>query len=294
MITANVLTFGRGRYAWVALLVLVISWALYLSQSNDVPASGGTWQGYVLGTVSAALIVWLMALGIRKRSYSAVGSVQAWTSAHVYLGLALLGTASFHSAGQLGWNVHSAAYWILVFVVVSGIAGTWMYTTLPNWTAANRKGQYRKELFSELAEINKACLDLGAECPPETELAIRSSIVNTSIGGGVLDQLLARDHSTFVGAVDGASGSTLVRNPGQREILRFVADRAPRVRDGKEANNLAELVSVLSRRQELLRRIRLDIQLSGWLRAWLYVHVPLAVTLISALVVHIITVFMYW
>jgi hypothetical protein len=32
----------------------------------------------------------------------------------------------------------------------------------------------------------------------------------------------------------------------------------------------------------------------GWLRLWLYVHVPLTLALLAALIAHILTTFMYW
>ena len=85
-----------------------------------------------------------------------------------------------------------------------------------------------------------------------------------------------------------------IPNPGQSEILEFIAQRAPRVRPGSEADALSELVSLISRRQELLRRIRKDIQLQSWLQFWLYIHVPVSVALLVALIIHIIVVFLYW
>ena len=116
----------RGAYGWIAAGLLLFSWLLFSSQEASVSRSGSTWQGYFLGGISALLLIWLAALGIRKRRYRASGAVQAWVSAHVYLGIALLGIASFHSAGQLGWNVHSAVYWLMVIVIATGIAGTWL------------------------------------------------------------------------------------------------------------------------------------------------------------------------
>jgi hypothetical protein len=54
------------------------------------------------------------------------------------------------------------------------------------------------------------------------------------------------------------------------------------------------LIVLLCRRQAVLRRIRRDIQLQGWLRLWLYIHVPLTFALLAALIVHIMSTFMYW
>jgi len=111
MIHVGILRYANNRYLWWSLALVVVSAVLYSTQGGFQPANGGTWQGYVLGTVGALLIVWLLMLGIRKRSYSSsLGSVAGWTSAHVYLGTALLIIATLHSAGQLGWNVHSLAY----------------------------------------------------------------------------------------------------------------------------------------------------------------------------------------
>ena len=58
--------------------------------------------------------------------------------------------------------------------------------------------------------------------------------------------------------------------------------------------NLQALVAVLCRRQAVLRRIRRDVRLQGWLRLWLHVHVPLTFALLAALIGHILTTFMYW
>src|SRR3546814_6920105 len=78
--------------------------------SSDVCSSdlnGGSWYGYTLGTIGAGLILWLTALGYRKRKMTNdYWSLKAWTSAHVYLGLSLMVVGTWHTGFQLGWNVH--------------------------------------------------------------------------------------------------------------------------------------------------------------------------------------------
>ena len=122
MIHVNILRFREVRYAWWALGLLALSIAIYATQGGRVRPGGGTWQGYVLGTIGALLIVWLTMLGVRRRRYrSTLGSVEGWTSAHVWLGLALLPVATLHCAGLFGWNVHTLAYALMCVVIVSGI-----------------------------------------------------------------------------------------------------------------------------------------------------------------------------
>ena len=85
---------GR-RYLKVALALCAASIALYAWHDPRSPPNGGTWLVYTLGGIGAALILWMAALGIRKRSYSsALGTVRGWVSAHVYLGLALIVVAT--------------------------------------------------------------------------------------------------------------------------------------------------------------------------------------------------------
>ena len=101
--------------------------------------NGGSWYGYVLGTAGAGLIVWLTLLGLRKRVMTpGAWSLKAWTSAHVYLGLSLIVIATLHTGFQFGWNVHTLAYVLMMFVILSGIFGVSAYATLPRAMSANR------------------------------------------------------------------------------------------------------------------------------------------------------------
>ncbi|RYD39280.1 MAG: hypothetical protein EOP63_20065, partial [Sphingomonadales bacterium] len=62
-------------------LLIIVSYALV-----DVTPrhNGGSWYGYTLGTIGAGLILWLTALGYRKRKMTSTAwSLKAWTSAHV-------------------------------------------------------------------------------------------------------------------------------------------------------------------------------------------------------------------
>jgi hypothetical protein len=295
MIHQSLLRFRGARYLWWALGLSVGSSLLYSTQGGNHPPSGGTWQGYVLGTIGALLIVWLTMLGIRKRSYaSSMGSVQGWTSAHVYLGLALLIVATLHSAARFGWNLHTLAYILMCAVIGSGIFGIWAYLSSPRQLASNSSGRPRAELFAELFELDKKGRELASACDPVVGMAVKSSIERTTIGGGVYMQLFGVDRSWFMRAENAASPSVLVHNIDQQTVIDDVADRVSRTAKRGEPATLQALVAVLCRRQAVLRRIRRDIRLQAWLRLWLYVHVPLTFALLAALIAHILTTFMYW
>ena len=112
------LQYRGKRYLWIGLALCVVAVLAYGWHAPLSPPNGGTWLGYTLGTIGALLILWLTALGVRKRSYSStLGTVQGWVSAHVYLGLALLIVATLHTGFQFGWNVHTLAYVLMVFEI---------------------------------------------------------------------------------------------------------------------------------------------------------------------------------
>jgi hypothetical protein len=161
-----------------------------------------------------------------------------------------------------------------------------------------RQGGSLQKLGEEVRGLNQACLDRATACAPATALAIRSSIERTVIGGSVLDQLFARDQSSYLGVATGSpddlTASRPIPNRDQQAILKLIADRAPRASGVSEAAALQDLVSLVARRQELLRRIRRNIQLQSLLQAWLYLHVPISIAVLFALFVHILVVFLYW
>jgi hypothetical protein len=282
--------YRGARYLWWALGLSVGSLILYVTQGDTQPPNGGTWQGYVLGTIGALLIVWLALLGIRKRQYSStMGTVQGWTSAHVYLGSALILIATLHSGVQVGWNVHTLAYVLMCVVILSGLFGLYTYMSYPESISKNREGGARSELFAELFDLDRNARSVATRCAPDVAIAVDSSIERTTLGGGIYAQLFSRDESFFVRG-EGAP----VDNTDQQPVIDFVGARLPRAAKGMEAANLQQLIVLLCRRQAVLRRIRRDIRLHGWLRIWLYFHVPVTIALIVALIVHIIVTFFYW
>jgi hypothetical protein len=294
VIHRGLLRYRGARYLWWSLGMVIGACALYATQPRDVqPPNGGTWQGYVLGTIGALLIVWLTMLSIRKRSYrSTAGSVQGWTSAHVYLGAALLIVATLHCGLQFGWNVHTLAYALMCIVIFSGFFGLYSYINHPQLISINRQGGARAELFAELFELNKQAQALAQKCAPAVTLAVDSSIERTSIGGGVYAQLSSQDRSFFVRNT--GSATALVANTDQQAVVDFVAERLPRAEKSAEAAILQQLIVLLCRRQVVIRRVRRDIRLRGWLRIWLYFHIPMTVALLVALLLHIVVTFFYW
>ncbi len=292
----NILDYKGRRYFTVSALLTFACIILFFTQGDNQPANGGTWQGYVLGTLGASLILWLMALGIRKRRYSSrLGSVSGWVSAHVYLGSALLIIAALHCAFQFGFNIHTLAFVLMTIVILSGFFGLYAYMRYPKVASANRVNKPRAALFEELSQLNTNVRRLSKKCDGEIQRSVESAIERTAIGGGLITQVFALDGSQIIN-LDGnpSKDGALIDNKDQKTVVDLVATKIPRARKQGQASILQDILSMLCRRQALLRRIRKDIQLQGLMQIWLLVHIPLSLALLFALTGHIVAVFFYW
>jgi hypothetical protein len=288
----SILDFGGRRYLKIALALCGLSLVLYLWHDPRSPPNGGTWLGYTLGGIGAALILWLTALGVRKRSYvSTLGTLQGWVSAHVYLGLALLLVATLHTGFQFGWNIHTVCYLLMVVVIASGLLGIVLYQRFPRELSQNRAQQTSAQMLTELKELDTRTQRVAANASSEEIFAIDANIAGTRVGGSTMAILSARDQST-VRLPGGAAQPE--PNPGQARMLEWLSARLSASDDAARTRVLTDLVSLIGARRVLLRRLQQDARLRGWLSVWLYVHVPVTFGLLGSLIAHVVSVFLYW
>jgi len=289
----SLLAFRRRRYLWVAIVLSVASIAAFLLDDPQEPANGGTTLGYVLGTLGTLMIVWLAWIGIRKRRYSSTaGSVQGWLSAHVYLGLALPLIVLLHAGFQLGVNVHSLAFFLMLLVILSGMYGVFVYLQYPQRISTNRGGCSRPELLDQLQDIDSRSNSIAAQLPPEFAALVQSGSSRTQLGHTLWSRLRGEDYSSIT-LPDQGQGDA-VANAGQEAALDWLADEQSRASDADVVAKISELSALLRNKRKLLRQIREDLRLQATMELWLYFHVPLSTGLLVALLVHIVTVFFYW
>jgi hypothetical protein len=242
---------------------------------------GSTWLGYTLGTVGALLILWLTALGMRKRAITpGRWSLKAWTSAHVWLGVLLIVIGTLHSGFAFGWNVHTLAWGLMMIVIVSGIFGVTAYATLPRALSANRydaEGAItEKQMVEALRSLDRQLHDAAQPLDRECAVLVDRSLEQDPFTGSIINRLSGRYPGD---ATREAAG----------ELRRLRAHR-PRIAD----DPLDKVDALLTRKEAMLARLRRHLRLKGWLQAWLYVHVPMTFALIAALSAHIVSVFFYW
>jgi len=271
------LVYRRFFHLKLAAALVAVACLAYLLDSPMGGPRGGTWLGYTLGTIAALIIVWLTWFGWRKRSYGeARVPLASWLSAHVYFGLSLIVLATLHCAFRFGYNIHTLSYALMIVVIASGVFGIFAYTRYPRLITINRMGATQTQLLGQIAamdgEIRQAILGMDDAVvqlvAPATE--------RDDIGGSAWRQLSARHR-------DCPTARALQRVEAYARGLR--SHEQPEVR---------ALLVLLTRKLELLQRVRRDIQYKALMEIWLYIHVPVTFALLAALAAHILSVFFYW
>lgn len=286
----SVLAFARRRYLWFALTISALCILAYWLDDPQEPANGGTLLGYTLGTIGALMIVWLSWFGIRKRRYaSAMGTVQGWLSAHVYLGVALLLVVLLHTGFQFSMNVHTLAFIIMTGVILSGIIGVIIYMRYPERMSENRGGNNRGELLAQLDDIDRRSRNAAAGLPEAYVEFVEGTARRTELGRTVWQRLRRVDNSKAA-----LPGGKLVDNAGQEAALDWLAEQQSTAADANRAAAISELSALIRSKRKLLRTLKEDLRLQAGIEIWLYVHVPLTAALLIALPAHIVSVFFYW
>ncbi|NBC88853.1 MAG: hypothetical protein GVX90_05080 [Alphaproteobacteria bacterium] len=264
----------RWRWLKVALVLSVVAGLGYALIDQEPRPNGGTWYGYTLGTIGLVLIVWLSLLGVRKR-YITTGnwSLKAWTSAHVWLGLSLIVIGTLHTGFQVGWNVHTLAYVLMLLVIVTGIYGVWAYATLPKSLSSNRGEMTRAQMLESLTAIDR---QLEAAAQP--------------LGRAESDLVIAAlEQDVFHGGAWGRLTGSYPRCATARAIRAM-----PESANGDAGAALDRVNALLDRRAQQLAQIRRHLSIRAALEIWLFIHIPATIALLAALLAHVVSVFYYW
>jgi len=289
------LNIQRYRYALYAGLLGAGCIAAYIVDSWRERPAGDTVLGYTLGGMAAALVLFLMAYGIRRRSFHArAGATKTWLSMHVYLGLCVLLIATLHSGFQFGYNVHTLSLALLGLIVLSGSWGVYAYLRYPALIARERGAVSREALLARLAEADRQAMQFAAALNLEVRDLIADAIRRTRLGGSAWAQLRGRDESTLLLVPLHEPGfSRVVSNRGQEALIAELAKHQAMTQDRNAQQTLHNLLQISGDKAVVLRRLQRDVQIQGLLQFWLYLHVPLSFGMLAALAVHIFSVFYY-
>ena len=272
------LSYKSYKWLWICMAVTAAMWIIYAWHEPVGGPSGGTWLGYTYGGIATAGIAFLMYYGIRKRSfYSKYTTLKGTLAAHVWVGVALTFIVPLHCGFSFDWNVHTLAYALMVFVIASGVWGVVMYADKPMELRSQRGGGTPKQLIEQIKAI--------------------SGEIEELIGGTTETSLMSDAFIKMLSSIDFMFKPSMARSLRQRNPQPIDRKRMAKLIAGlskKEQEDGLKLISLVNRKRELVCKLQDEARAQTWVRAWLYLHLPVSCALVVALLIHIWSVFYYW
>lgn len=269
-----------------------VSTALYVVYANAAPRGpqGGSWQGLLFGVAGSALMVFAGLLAARKKVPRArIGTARFWLKAHIWLGLLSVPLILFHAGFRWGGLLEQVLLVVFALVILSGLAGVAFQQYLPRHL---KETAPREAMFEQIPHV---CAMLRTTADDHVVSAC-GSLFSPRDAGSLADAEIAATQAAesqlevlrqfYVTTVrpflsPESAGESRLMNPSRAEaIFSQVRDSLPLSGCGV----LQQLASICDERRELARQA----QLHNWLHLWLFVHVPLSMSLLVLGVVHAI------
>lgn len=261
------------RWRRRALVLLVLLVALYAWQARGGYAHGGSLPGLTLGFAALALILLLLWYGVRKRSYrSRLGRVETWLQSHVYLGLLSVFVALFHSGFRFQDRLATASLVVLVVVVLTGLLGALLYTTVPRLLSEVESNLTIAQLSERLNQITVSMARL-AEGRSTTFRRIESSLRREA-----RPRPLAGWRTVFTPVRRREREEPAGEEPAWDALL----GRVPQ----DEREDLRRLLVLSRQHKELHQRLVYQQRYRNLLDAWLWLHLPLSIVLLVLVLGH--------
>jgi hypothetical protein len=302
------------RWAVSTAAVLLLAVALYIPAAfRPTPPAGGSFQGLAFGIAGFGLMLYAGLLGARRKvRVWRLGRAQTWMRGHLWLGLLSLPIVLLHSGLSFGAGLTSVLMWLLLVVVLSGLAGAWLQHTMPRRllrevpmeTIFEQIDRVRVQLLSEAdTVVAEACGKLEIEAVPPSRVVTtrRDATAMLEQGRSAAAAALATT------ARNGAEESSHLREFYTTEVRPFIERPAAghplagaAFSGGRFAKvralvppelhpAIADLENICEEERQLIRQARLHRILHGWL----LVHVPLSLALLALAVIHIVVALRY-
>jgi len=321
------LEYRDYRYLKATSLLVVVALVLYwITTPAGGEAYGGTWFGYVLGILSASIVLILMWYGIRKRrtprfperryrtrrqlTYALPGATpgdipdasDAGRTNRTERRAVAAEVHWRHGVSLQGWlsaHVYLGFALVILASLHSGFHFSWNLHTLTYVlmllvVVSGLYGTFAYLHYPRLITENSPDGDLNDVLLKISELDNRAYNCTQALPAPV-DELvtLARLQTRIGGTLLQQLGGRQRDCPTAAAILRL-QELGKEFANGDQPRLMFDLYNVLLEKQRLLAIARREISLNARLQFWLYLHAPLAIALIATLGAHITIVLIYW
>ncbi len=258
---------------YLSFFVVFFLTLVYIVYALVAMPAGGHPFGHAVGILGALLMLSTEILySARKRwRFFNVGQPRQWLSFHIFTGIVGPALVLMHT-GLVFRGLAGVTMLLTVLVVASGFLGRYIYTAVPRTVAG--------------IEVDRRAL--------ETQAAEQREELNTwSVGkSNRVQELVRREMALTTEEADLSPWDVLTRRVGEwRERRRLHS--SIRQLERTEQAKMAELDQLLRRQRRLARQIsslQAVRQMMGW---WHTLHVPLGLTLFSAMFIHIVASIYY-
>jgi len=165
---------------------------------------------------------------------------------------------------------------LMIAVILSGFYGAWAYVRVPTRITNTLGEDTLESLLLGIADLDRALRPMALGLPDTVNRLVLASAQETRIGGTWRQQIRGTDSDC----------PTTAAVTGLQAIGKSLR--------GEEARANEQVYALMARKQELVNRARRAVALKARLDLWLFIHVPLSVALIAALIAHVVSVFFYW
>ncbi|MDA1049621.1 MAG: hypothetical protein O3C40_03955 [Planctomycetota bacterium] len=263
----------------ITIVAFVLSSCLYVgyAKSSASGPSGGSWQGLGFGIVGATLMVFAGLLAGRKKlPRQPLGTARFWLKAHIWLGLLSVPLIVFHAGFRWGGLLEQVLLFVFAVVIVSGLAGVVFQQYLPR---VMKESTSREAMFEQLPHV---CAALRATADQQVVATCGSLFPSTD--DSPLEQEILREF--YVESVRPFLAAKIDQRAPLLNVSRAAAifSHMQRAAPASSRDTLTSLAAICDERRELARQARLH----KWLHYWLFVHVPLSMSLLVLALAHII------
>ena len=256
----------------LSFLVVFFLAVVYIFYELVTIPSGGHAFGHAIGILGSILMIMTELLySARKRlTVFKYGQVRNWLSFHIFTGIVGPTLVLMHTGLEFR-GLAGLTMLLTILVVASGFLGRYIYTAVPRTLAG--------------VEVDRRTLEQDLEHQQEELLA-------WSAGKSARVQQLIAQKTTVAITEDLSISEVLVhrwREWQEQRQLRQVLGQLEK----EEKARADEIERLVRRQQRLVRQIRSLQTVRRLMGMWHTAHVPLGLTLFTAMVIHIIATIYY-
>jgi hypothetical protein len=318
----SLMKYRNFRYFKLMSLLVASSIIIYaISQPADGEPYGGTILGYVLGTISLAIVLLLTWYGVRKRITPRIPDKRQYNTssrrAEESTNAPQDGLKKrkgkdrrkrsakeswFYGGTMQGWlsaHIYMGASLLVLATLHAGFQfglniHTLSYVLMMMVIASGFYGTFAYLNYPRLITQNigdDTLKGLIAKIAELDELArIRALGLPDEINQLVLNaRLQTRLGGNILQQLSGGQAhcpTTTAVSQIQKLGEKYIKNDQPKL--------MRDLYSVMLRKQTLVVQVRNEIMMKARMQIWLYFHAPLTIAMLAALSAHILAIFFYW